>query len=80
MNDYENPLIASDTYTTLINVKSVTVLLQEYYCLSDIPGKKPPSNFNEELYMGLFFVMHILGQALTFEISRLEPSPTSGKD
>jgi len=72
MHSSDNPLIATDTYTTLLHAKSVISFLQDFYCLGDIPGKKPPRCIDEEVYTGLYFIMNMLNQALSFEIERLQ--------
>jgi len=72
MNNYENSLIANDTYSTLLHVRCVIVFLQDFYCLSDIPGKRPPQHTQDEVYTGLFFIMQAMEQALAFEMTRVE--------
>jgi len=72
MNHDENTLIATDTYTTLMHVRCLIVFLQDFYCLSEIPQKRPPKEVSEEVYTGLYFVMQLMNQALAHEMKRID--------
>jgi len=71
MNSDENTLIATDTYTTLTHVRCLIVFLQDFYCLSDIPHKRPPKELREEIYTGIYFILQLIDQALIYELKRI---------
>lgn len=79
MTDSKNPLISFNTYETLSHVNSVISFLQSYYCLNEIPEKRPPENFDEEVYTGLYHVLSTMGQAVAFEMDRLQTDKVSVK-
>ena len=78
MTELTNPLIDDDLHNTLHRVRCVIAFLKEFYCLSDIPGKKPLSGFREELYTGIFFTLLSVDQALLFAMKQLEHNKTRG--
>ena len=67
----KSALIGCDTYTTLLNVRSVVAVLKEFYCLNDIPGKKPPPSVSPELFTGLYFILDNIDEALAYEMGRI---------
>jgi hypothetical protein len=72
MNNPDNPLVSFNTYHTLSHVRSVIAFLQSYYCLSDTQDKQPPKDIDEEVNTGLVFILTTVGQALAFEMARIE--------
>jgi len=72
MKHDENTLVATDTYTTLMHIRCLIIFLQDFYCLSDIPGKRPPKELHEEVYTGIYFVMQLINQALASEMARIK--------
>lgn len=79
MTNENNTLVATDTYTTLLHIRCLVVFLQDFYCLSDIPHRRPPKELNEEVYTGLYFVMQTINQALSYEMRRIDEKDKQAK-
>ena len=72
MCENKNPLIGHDTHTTLSYARSVIMVLKEFYCLNNIPGKKPPPSVSPELFTGLYFILDNIDEALAYEMRRIK--------
>lgn len=68
MDTYQNLLIQNDTIDTLANIEKVIKFLYEYH----LANSHPEATEQEDIHSGLFWVLRGIGQALEYELEKLE--------